>query len=116
LFYGEIFTQSYSILSIQIIGLIFVANAGLRSTYLTISGNQRIILVTTVLSAVMNIALNYFLIPILKVYGAALATTITQLCSLFLFNIFFKETRKIMRIQLQTLLLFPFKTSLSERT
>ncbi|MFZ2948658.1 MAG: flippase [Desulfuromonadaceae bacterium] len=115
LFFGEKFTTSYSILSIQIFGLIFMANAGLRSTYLTISGNQRIILITTILSAVMNIVLNYFMIPVLKVYGAALATTITQLCSLLLFNIFFKETRKMMQIQLQTLLLFPFKTSLSER-
>lgn len=108
--FGETFVQSYEILSIQIIGLLFMANAGLRSSYLTISGNQRIILITTMLSAIINIALNIILIPILKVNGAAIATTITQLLSLMLLNVMFKETRQILKIQLRTLLLIPPRT------
>jgi len=80
-------------------------NAFLRSNYITASGNQKIILFTSIFSAIINILLNYIFINEFGVIGAAYATVITQILSLLILNRFFKETRKIYIIQLKALLL-----------
>ena len=80
-------------------------NAFLRSSYITVSGNQKIILFTSIFSAIINILLNYIFINEFGVLGAAYATVLTQILSLLILNRFFKETRKIYIIQLKALLL-----------
>ncbi len=105
--FGKEYAGAFPILSIQIIGMFFLFNAGLRSSYLTITSNQKIIMVTSVLSAVMNIMLNLLLIPVYKTVGAAIATAATQFFSLFLLNWFFSKTKEIFNIQLRSLILFP---------
>ncbi len=113
--FGRNFSESYDILKIQIFGLIFMANAGLRSTYLTISSNQRFLLATTVFSAIANIFMNYFLIPIYHASGAALATALTQMISLFILNVFFDGTRKMFFIQMKALFFIPPKGTFWKR-
>lgn len=109
LIFGKNYVDAADILLIQLFGLVFMANAGLRSSYLTISSNQRIIMVTTIFSAVANIVMNYFLIPIYHVAGAAFASVITQMLSLLILNVCFSETRPIFMIQLKSLCLLPYK-------
>ena len=84
-------------------GLIPMFNAFLRSSYLTISGNQKIILYTTIFSAILNIILNYFMINIFGVQGAVYATVSTQILSLFVLNIAFIETRVLFFIHAKSL-------------
>jgi PST family polysaccharide transporter len=79
-------------------------NACLRSSYITISGNQKIILYTTVFSAVINVLLNIILINEYAVQGAVYATVITQILSLFILNIIFAETRNLFYIQVKSLI------------
>lgn len=105
--YGPAYSSAYSVLSIQMIGLVFLFNAGLRSGYLAISGQQSVIMVTSLLSAGLNVALNLFLIPIFHIQGAAIATAITQMAALCLSNILFKSTRTIFNIQLKSFFLIP---------
>lgn len=107
LLYGIEFSQAYSVVVIQMIGLIFFFNAGLRSSYLAISGQQRVIMVTSLFAAVANISLNFFLIPRLGIQGAAIATGITQCLALLFSNVFFKSTERIFVIQLKSLFLIP---------
>jgi PST family polysaccharide transporter len=107
LLFGKAYSEAFPILSIQIIGMFFLFNAGLRSSYLTITSNQKIIMVTSVLSAVLNVILNLVLIPVFKTVGAAIATAATQFFSLFLLNLFFSKTKEIFNIQLKSLILFP---------
>ncbi|MBI1770253.1 MAG: flippase [Bacteroidetes bacterium] len=107
LLFGKEYVEAFPILSIQIIGMFFLFNAGLRSSYLTITSNQKIIMITAILSAVLNVLLNFFLIPLYKTIGAAIATAVTQFFSLFLLNLLFSKTKEIFNIQLKSLLLFP---------
>jgi PST family polysaccharide transporter len=87
-------------------GMIPMFNAFLRSSYITISGNQKIILYTTLFSAMLNIVLNLLLIKAYGVIGAVYATVFTQTLSLIVLNFAFTNTRSIFFIQAKSLLLF----------
>lgn len=108
LLFGDSYSASYDIFIIQIFGMVFMYNAGLRSSYMTITSNQRILLYTTIISAILNIFLNFLLIPLYGIKGSAFATVIAQFSSLFLFNLFFLSTKKIFFIQLKSLYLSYF--------
>ena len=99
--YGNKYNDSYYILVIQSIGLIFMYNAALRSSYITITNKQQIILITAVISAIINLCLNYVLLPRYGVVGAAWAMTITQMTALLIFNVFFQHTRRLFNIQIK---------------
>ena len=103
--YGDSFKNSSSILILLSIGLIPMFNAFLRSSYLTITGNQKIILYTTMFSAILNIILNYYFINIFDLKGAVYATVTTQIVSLFILNIAFVETRVLFFIHAKSLAL-----------
>ena len=101
--FGNSFKDSSNILMLLSIGLIPMFNAFLRSSYLTITGNQKIILYTTMLSAILNIILNYFFINIFEIVGAVYATVLTQILSLIVLNIAFIETRVLFFIHAKSL-------------
>jgi polysaccharide transporter, PST family len=63
----------------------------------------------TLMGAVMNIGLNFVLIPAYGGIGAAIATVISQAFASFISNAFHPESRKIFRIQLQAFV--PFSRS-----
>lgn len=105
--FGPEFGESGRVLIYQAAGLVFVFNGGLRSAFLTITGHQRILSVTTVLAAVLNVGLNALLIPRYGIYGSAGAGVAVQAVSLFLLNALTRPTWPLFRIQLQALLLFP---------
>jgi len=102
--FGDSFEESSKILMLLSFGMIPMFNACLRSSYITISGNQKIILYTTVFSAVINVLLNIILINEYAVQGAVYATVITQILSLFILNIIFAETRNLFYIQVKSLI------------
>ena len=103
--FGIKYIESGEVLLFLSLGLILMFNAFLRSSYITVSGNQKIILFTSIFSAIINILLNYIFINEFGVLGAAYATVLTQILSLLILNRFFKETRKIYIIQLKALIL-----------
>ena len=104
--FGESFEESSKILMLLSFGMIPMFNAVLRSSYITISGNQKIILYTTLFSAMLNIVLNLLLIKAYGVIGAVYATVFTQTLSLIVLNFAFTNTRSISFIQAKSLLLF----------
>ena len=104
--FGESFEESSKILMLLSFGMIPMFNAFLRSSYITISGNQKIILYTTLFSAMLNIVLNLLLIKAYGVIGAVYATVFTQTLSLIVLSFAFTNTRSIFFIQAKSLLLF----------
>jgi len=104
--YGNDFIEATPIFILQIYSIVIIFNSCLRISYITISNNQHIILITTVTAAVLNIIINYYFIPIFGVIGAAIAMLITRIFSLLFSNIFFKSTRHIFIIQLRSLFFF----------
>ena len=104
--FGESFEESSKILMLLSFGMIPMFNAFLRSSYITITGNQKIILYTSLFSAMINIVLNLLLIKVYGVIGAVYATVFTQTLSLIVLNFAFTNTRSISFIQAKSLLLF----------
>ena len=103
--FGDDFEDSSRILVLLSLGLIPMFNAFLRSSYITITGNQKIILYTSLFSSIFNVILNYFLINEFGVQGAVYSTVLTQILSLFVLNAAFNETKVLFFIQAKSLVL-----------
>ena len=68
----------------QIFGMLMLSFVGIAIMYifgtlLTANGSMRVLNIISVIALILNITLNFLLIPQLKAYGAAVATLATQL-------------------------------------
>lgn len=99
--FGTDYLEAYGSLIILALGLVFIYNGMLRSSYLSVTHNEKIIFYTSVISVIINIFLNLILIKRYGIMGSATATLITHFFALFLSNYFFKATKKIYFIQLE---------------
>jgi len=91
--YGEQYNQAGSVLMIHIWAGIFVF-LGVASGKWLLSENLQIFsTVNTSIGAIVNIWLNYILIPKIGVSGAAWATLISYFVAAYLCLLFFKKTR-----------------------
>ena len=95
-----------NVLKIHIWSAVFVSLGMARSNWILAENLQMYSLIFVSLGAVSNISLNYFLIPVMGINGAAIATLITS--SLVLFSaVAFSKTRKVFFMNVSSLLLFP---------
>lgn len=101
--YGAQFEPSSLVLKIQIFGMLFMFNGGLRSSYLAITNKQYLLMYTSILTAFLNIALNFVLIPMKGITGSALATAISNASAMLFFSLLFDGTRNIFWIQIKSL-------------
>ncbi|MFE8073391.1 flippase [Marinobacteraceae bacterium S3BR75-40.1] len=98
--FGAEYTGSQTPLAILALGQLTVATLGLTGPLVSMAGFERVVSRALWLSALLNIGLNLFLIPIFGVTGAAVSTAITvSLWHGFLF-VFAKKEMKI--------IVFPF--------
>lgn len=104
--YGNEYLISASILSIHIWSSIFVGWGLLKDMILVTQGLVKIILVTTVVGSICNVLLNLVLIPNYFGVGAAWATLISQIISVSIVVLFFKQTKILTRMQLKSLFKF----------
>lgn len=98
--YSIEYSEAISLYTILSIGIFFKANAFLRSTHITLIKNTRIILMSELIAMIFNVILNYVLIGKIGVKGAAIATSITQMISLWGVDLFSSEGRKILKYQI----------------
>ena len=104
LLFGEIYLQSFITTSILSLSLIFVF-LGVANEHWYITKNlQKYYAINVFLGAVTNIILNYFLIPVLGISGAAYSTILTYLLIIFLFDIFNKKTRDLLKIKFKSII------------
>ncbi len=93
LLYGEKYAQSAAVLGIYVWAQ-FGSNFGVaRSTYLNIEGQLRYGLYLTVVGSILNVGLNFLLIPKYGALGATAATLITYFYVIILVNFLIKELR-----------------------
>ena len=83
------YADSFSVYQIYVIGSFFVYNAGLRAGHYTLINKGKVLMYSQIISVIVNIVLNLVLIKYIGIYGAAIATGITQCVSLLLSNLFF---------------------------
>lgn len=81
-----------------------------RSVWIVSENKNKYIKKIMLWGVIINISLNYFLIPILGIYGAIIATIITEFTTCFISPLFYKETR-IHTKYLINGLLFRFKNN-----
>lgn len=105
--FDEIYQNSYIVTSILIASLMIQSAAVVRTNYYVLTKTQNIIYVSSLSGLIINLLLNYILIPIYGIEGAAFASLISQTISLLLINLFYKKTREVF-LWMSYSLLFPF--------
>lgn len=103
--YGNDYIQAGAILNIHIWAGLFVSLGVARETWITTEGLMKFSAATAAAGAVVNIVLNYFLIPYYGGLGAAIATVISQFVSAYVVGAFYPPTRKIFLHQTKALIL-----------
>jgi polysaccharide transporter, PST family len=107
LMFGNEFAEAGAILAVHIWTSVFVFMGVATSPWFIAEGLNNVSLGKTMLGAILNIILNFWLIPIYSGMGAAIATIISQAVAAFFSNAIDKRTQKLFKIQMQSILPFP---------
>lgn len=102
--YGAQFAESAHILFGLSLCLIPMFNGCLRSTYLNITNNQKILFYTSVISTVLNVVLNYYWVKFYGVMGGVYSIITTQFVALLLLNLLFEKSRGLFFIQIKSII------------
>jgi len=106
--FGSQYEVASNVLVIHIWSIIFTAMAVVSGKYLINEGLQKITMHRHLMGLIINIILNYLLIPIYGIEGAAMATLISLALSNYFFDALKKETRLIF-LQKTKSILFIFR-------
>lgn len=91
--YGNEYIGATRILTISVWAGLFATLGSARSVWLITEGLQKYTLSYTLVGCILNISLNYILIPIYGAFGAAIATLMSQMISNVFVLLLFKKTR-----------------------
>ncbi|MDM0090581.1 MULTISPECIES: flippase [unclassified Variovorax] len=105
-FYGAEYSDASAIFGIHIWACVFVFLGVSGSRWFLAENLQRLSFYRTLAGAVLNVALNFVLIPRFGALGAAVATVISQAMACFFFNAFIKRTRVLFWMQCKSLVSF----------
>ena len=106
-FFGAHYSESAAVLTIHIWAGIFVFMRAAFSKWILIENALVFSLVTQGIGAIINIILNYFLIPKIGVEGAAYATLFSYASSSFLSLFLYRKTRGVFFMMLKSIFIFP---------
>jgi len=112
--YGNQFEGAEHMLSIHIWSGVFTFLGVASSQYLLAEGYTKISFVRTALGAIVNIGLNFWLIPLYGGIGASVATLIAQIISSF-YLLFLQKTRQQGFMMLKSLFLITLYQKLFKR-
>ncbi|MGA0559401.1 flippase [Larkinella sp. VNQ87] len=93
--YGQQYRGVDDILVIHIWSAVFVFMGVGSSYWFVIHNKQRLLLLKTIMGAVLNILLNFFLIPRYGAVGTSIATLIAQLTTSYLMNYVISQARPV---------------------
>jgi O-antigen/teichoic acid export membrane protein len=106
--YGAEFIDAAPILALHIWTGLFVSIGLARGPYIITEGLTHFSALTSTGGAVINIVLNYFLIPSYGAVGAAIATVIAQIFASYLAHLFHPQTRVIFVQQTRALFMVDY--------
>lgn len=93
LLYGEAYRAAGQVLMIHIWAGVFVFLGVASSKWFISEGLQKYSTINTVFGAIVNVLLNFLLIPKYGIYGAAIATVLAQSVASYFMNLAFQQTR-----------------------
>lgn len=98
------YAEAFPVYCIHVLGTFFVYNSALRAGHYTLINRGEMLMYSQIISVIANVVMNVIGIHLWGMYGAALATIITQAVSLFFSNLLFGEQGKeVFRWQLRAL-------------
>lgn len=106
LLFGDAYQMSGEVLAIHIWAGVFVFLGVAGSRWFLAENFQKITFLKTFFGGVLNILLNFLLIPSFGVVGAAIATVVAQAVASVLLNVVMPKTRRLFIMQLKSILLF----------
>jgi O-antigen/teichoic acid export membrane protein len=101
--YGNAYHDAAIVLAIHIWASVFVFLGVASSNWYLVENLQKLMFIRTAISSVINIGLNFLLIPKYGVIGAAVATVITQALGTLVYDNFRKDTKKLFYMKLASL-------------
>lgn len=96
--FGQAYINASTVLIIVMWTAAFTALGSVTARYLTVEGMEKKIAVRTFVALVINIALNWLLIPIYGIEGAAIATLMTIVFANYLINFTDKDLNQLVSI------------------
>ena len=93
LLYGSQYSEAGSVLMIHIWSGVFVFLAVANERWIICENLQKFLAINTIIAAIVNIGLNYILIPKFGIEGAAWATLISYCIAGYLCLLIWKKTR-----------------------
>jgi O-antigen/teichoic acid export membrane protein len=105
LIYGSAYLPSVSPLRIVVWYVAFSYLGVARDAWIVCERKQKYLKYLYLGSAILNVALNYLLIPAWNVNGAALASLLTQMSTIFLFPLMFRDLRPNVKLIWDAILL-----------
>ncbi|MDH6099437.1 flippase [Anabaenopsis sp. FSS-46] len=106
LLFGNGYAAAGSILGIHIWAAVFVFMGVASNSWFIAEGLTQLAFRRTLMGAVVNVILNWLLIPAYAGVGAAVATVISQAIASFFSNATHAKTRKIFKVQIKCFLPF----------
>jgi len=103
--YNDHIEESAKVFEVLILGFIPISVSYIFGTLLTANGNLKELNIMASIGVVLNLTLNFILIPNLKAYGAALASLITQFITALLQ---FMIARKVFNFKIRYKLIISF--------
>ncbi|WP_341237993.1 flippase [uncultured Limnobacter sp.] len=101
--FGEEYRASASVLSIHVWSSVFVFSGILGGRWLVAMDMQKVLLLSTLIGVVSNIVMNYLMIPVYGVEGAAWSTLVAQFISAILVNCVHPVSRQLFWMQVSAL-------------
>jgi O-antigen/teichoic acid export membrane protein len=102
--FGAEYQGAAAILVVHVWAGVFVSLGVIRSLWTTTEGLMQFAFITTAIGALINVGLNFLLIPRYGGVGAAIATVVSQAFAGYVTGAFFSETRRIFALQTRALL------------
>ncbi|PMP01114.1 hypothetical protein BCS95_15010 [Vibrio breoganii] len=97
--FGDEYVGVDTVLSIHVWGAIFIGINAISHRYLIVEGLQKHAAYKSVIGILVNVVLNYFLIPKYGVNGAAWATVISHFFSTYIYFSFSKDTMVLFKMK-----------------
>ncbi len=102
--FGQMYLESVLTTTILSFSLIFVFFGVINEHWYIKKNLQKYYALNVFLGAITNVILNYFLIPVYGISGAAYSTILTYLFIIFLFDVLNKKTRDLLIIKYKSII------------
>ncbi|MBL6693310.1 MAG: flippase [SAR86 cluster bacterium] len=106
LLFGTPYLPSAGLLNLYIFSGVLVGLSTLSDRWYQLNNLSDFIFYKSLCGALTNIVLNYFLIKLFGVWGAAISTVLTLFILVYIFDLFSKKTRPLLLLKVNSLLRF----------